>query len=73
MTRIGALYQGNHRCEFRVWAPLLRQLGLRIVAGPGERDLSLERDEAGYWQATVEDVPPGGRYWYMLEGSSGSP
>ena len=72
MTRIGALYQGNNRCEFRVWAPRLRQLGLRI-AGPGERDLSLEKDEAGYWQTTVDEVPPGSRYWYMLEGGTKRP
>jgi len=69
LTRIGASYQGNDRCEFRVWAPVLRQLGLRIV-GPGERDLSLEKGEAGYWQTTVDDVPPGSRYWYLLEGST---
>jgi maltooligosyltrehalose trehalohydrolase len=69
---VGALYQGNGRCEFRVWAPLLRQLGLRIL-GPGERDLSLEKDEAGYWQTTVDEVPPGSRYWYMLEGSTRRP
>ncbi len=69
MTRIGALYEDGNRCEFRLWAPLAQQIGLRIV-GPGERDLSLEKDEAGYWQTTVEDVPPGSRYWYMLEGST---
>ncbi len=72
MTRIGALYQGNNRCEFRVWAPVLGRLGLRI-AGPGERDLSLAQDEAGYWQTTVDEVPPGSRYWYVLEGSTQRP
>ena len=72
MTRIGALYQGNHRCEFRVWAPLLRQISLRI-ASPRERDLSLEEDEGGYWQAAVDEVPPGSRYWYILEGNTKRP
>jgi maltooligosyltrehalose trehalohydrolase len=72
LTRIGALYQGDNRCEFRVWAPLTRQLALRI-AGPGERDLSLGKDEAGYWQTTVDDVPPGSRYWWMLEGGPERP
>ncbi len=72
MTRVGALYQGNDRCEFRVWAPLARQIGLRI-AGPGERDLPLEKDEAGYWQTTADDMPPGSRYWYMLEGGRKRP
>lgn len=72
MTRVGALYQGNDRCEFRVWAPLRRQIALHI-AGPSERDLSLENDETGYWQATVDNVPPGSRYWYMLEGRTRRP
>jgi maltooligosyltrehalose trehalohydrolase len=72
LTRVGALYQGNHRCEFRVWAPQLRQLDVRI-AGPGEREVSLEKDEAGYWQTIVDEVPPGSRYWYMLEGSTKRP
>ena len=72
MTRVGPLYLGGNRCEFRVWAPLLRQIGLRIVS-PQERALSLEKDELGYWQTTVEDVPPGSRYWYMLEGSPKRP
>lgn len=72
MTRIGALYQGNNRCEFRVWAPELRQVSLRI-ASPAGRDLSLEKDETGYWQTVADDVPPGSRYSYLLEGSTKRP
>jgi maltooligosyltrehalose trehalohydrolase len=72
LTRVGAQYQGDNRCEFRVWAPLLRQVALRIVQ-PRERDLSLERDERGYWQATVDDVTPGSRYWFLLDGTTQRP
>jgi maltooligosyltrehalose trehalohydrolase len=46
---------------------------LRVLAGPGARDFPLEQDEAGYWQTTVEDVPPGSRYWYLLEGGTARP
>lgn len=74
MARVGASYQqGNHRCVFRVWAPLRQQVGLRVVAPPGERDLSLEKEDAGYWQITLEDVPPATRYWYLLDGSTKRP
>ncbi len=69
MTRIGAQYLGNNRCEFRVWAPLLRQVALRIVL-PKERELSLDRDDLGYWQTTVDDVAPGSRYWFLLDGTT---
>lgn len=72
MTRIGAQYLGNNRCEFRVWAPLLPQVALRIVL-PKERDLSLDRDDLGYWQTTVDDVSPGSRYWYLLDGTTQRP
>ncbi len=69
MTRIGAQYLGNNRCEFRVWAPLPRQVALRIIT-PNERDLSLDRDDLGYWQTTLDDVAPGSRYWYLLDGTT---
>ncbi|OHB67513.1 MAG: malto-oligosyltrehalose trehalohydrolase [Planctomycetes bacterium RBG_13_62_9] len=72
MTRDGALYQGNNRCRFRVWAPLLQQVALEI-AGPGGRDLPLEKDETGYWQIAPDDVPPGTRYWYVLNGGARRP
>ncbi len=72
MTRIGALYEGNHRCEFRVWAPLSPQIRLHLLS-PVERDVTLEKDEWGYWQATVDPVPPGSRYRYVLEGGTQRP
>ena len=72
MTRIGAQYLGDNRCEFRVWAPLRQQVALRIVL-PRERNLSLERDDLGYWQTTADDVPPGTRYGYLLDGTTPRP
>jgi hypothetical protein len=67
VTRIGALYRGDNQCEFCVWAPLRQHVSLRLI-GPPARDLPLEKDQAGYWQAVVDDVPPGSRYWYLLDG-----
>jgi maltooligosyltrehalose trehalohydrolase len=72
LTRVGAQYQGQGRCEFRVWAPERRQVGLRILT-PREQELSLEKDEFGYWQTTADEVVPGSRYRYLLEGTTERP
>ncbi len=55
-----------------MWAPLLQQVALRIIV-PKERDLSLDRDDLGYWQTTVDDVAPGSRYWFVLDGTTRRP
>ncbi|CAD5940198.1 Malto-oligosyltrehalose trehalohydrolase [Planktothrix tepida] len=65
--KLGANYLGENRCEFRVWSPLRETVSLKIVS-PEERLIPLERDEQGYWNATVENIPPGTRYFYQLEG-----
>jgi maltooligosyltrehalose trehalohydrolase len=69
---VGPLYHGDNRCAFRVWAPELRQVGLRILT-PHAQDLSLEKDDLGYWQTVVDNVPPGSRYRYLLEGTTERP
>jgi maltooligosyltrehalose trehalohydrolase len=72
VTRIGALYQADNRCEFRVWAPWPTRVELQITA-PRERMLAPDRDEAGYCQICLEDIPPGSRYWYVLDGDTKRP
>ncbi len=72
MIRVGANYQGGNKCGFRVSAPKLQRVELQIVA-PHERTLALEKDEAGYWQITVEDLPAHSRYLYILEGANRRP
>lgn len=62
---VGALYQGNGICTFRVWSPLVKEMSVRMLS----RDpvlVSLERDELGYWTRTLRDVRPGTRYLYRL-------
>ncbi|HEY9736865.1 MAG TPA: alpha-amylase family glycosyl hydrolase, partial [Trichocoleus sp.] len=65
--RIGAQYQGNNRCEFRVWAPLRNQVAVQIE-GTESRLVPLQPDEEGYWSATLDDAPAGTRYRYQLDG-----
>ncbi len=64
--RIGASYLGNGSCEFVVWAPLQKEVALKIVS-PGNELIPLARDERGYWKASARGVLPGACYFYRLE------
>jgi maltooligosyltrehalose trehalohydrolase len=70
--RLGARYLGHHRCRFRVWAPRARQVAVRIL-GPSERLLDMAAQPHGYYELTVDDVPPGTRYFYRLDGRQDRP
>lgn len=63
---LGAMYLGEGRCQFRVWAPLSKRVAVCIEA-PSERMVSLEKDGQGYHHAVVEDVEPGSLYVYRLD------
>ncbi len=66
-TTAGAEYHGNNNCSFTVWAPIAKQVKLRLV-GPGKkRTIAMERDDLGYWDKTVEGVAAGTRYYYQLD------
>lgn len=68
----GAIYLGNNQCDFRVWAPYLSQVDVHIVA-PEERLVPLERRKNGYFCRKVENVPPGTRYFFRLDGKKERP
>jgi maltooligosyltrehalose trehalohydrolase len=63
---LGAMYLGEGRCQFRVWAPLSERVAVRIEA-PSERIVTLEKDGQGYHHAIVQDVEPGSLYTYRLD------
>lgn len=65
MKRIGADYIGNGRCEFMVWAPLLKGVSLRLFHS--EEIVPMDRDASGCWKITMEGVSPGTRYLFRLE------
>jgi maltooligosyltrehalose trehalohydrolase len=65
MRRMGPQYRGGGRCEFRIWAPLLERLELRLVSGT-ERSIPLMKETDGSFAALVEEVRPGDRYLYRL-------
>jgi maltooligosyltrehalose trehalohydrolase len=57
--------KATRQCQFTLWAPLIQQVALHIVA-PIERIIPLHCED-GYWQGTVE-VEPDSLYFYQLEG-----
>lgn len=69
--KIGSRYLGNHQCAFTVWAPLLKQVAVHLVA-PEEKLIPLQQDQQGYWYGEAE-VEPGALYFYQLDGETDRP
>ncbi len=69
---LGAIYLGNHRCLFRVWAPLVARVQVRLL-DPDGRVVGLQPRPFGYHQAVVEDVAPGTRYFFRLDDTNERP
>ncbi len=57
---------------FRVWAPRCDSVDVHIVS-PFDKVVALERDEAGYFAATIDDVEPAARYLFRLNGGRERP
>ncbi len=68
----GAIYLGDNRCRFLVWAPLAGKVAVSVEA-PRKRVLPLERVERGYHRGVFEDVEPGSLYYYLLDGEKKRP
>ena len=70
--RHGALHLGEGTTRFRVWAPRASEVELRIKH-PERVGVFMQRDEAGYWEAVLENVPPGARYTFRIDGRPDRP
>jgi maltooligosyltrehalose trehalohydrolase len=65
MTQVGACYLGDGKCQFKVWAPLLKQVAVKIIS-PNEKLLPMMPAQQGYWQVSATEMEPGTRYVYRL-------
>ena len=65
--RLGAVYLGDGRCRFRVWASKRARVDLHLTA-PEDRVVPMTPTDLGYFEATLDGVPPGARYLYRLDG-----
>ncbi len=69
---LGADYRDDQHCVFTLWAPLLKQAAVHLVA-PTDRLLPMTRDASGYWHATVTGIEPGTLYFYQCDGETDRP
>jgi maltooligosyltrehalose trehalohydrolase len=70
--KLGSVYLGGNRCSFTVWAPQADSVDL-VITSSDERIVSLGKKDKGYYQATVDDMPPGSHYFYRLDGNGPRP
>ena len=64
LQKVGATYLGHQACRFRVWAPQIAPVGVRLLGT--DRLVPLEKSGRGYYEAIVEDVRPGDLYYVHL-------
>ncbi|MGH9537121.1 MAG: malto-oligosyltrehalose trehalohydrolase [Terriglobales bacterium] len=70
--QFGASVRNNASVEFRVWAPRLTDLAVRIL-GDNSRTVSMTRTPEAEFVATVPEVSEGTDYFYVLEGGRERP
>ncbi len=63
-ANIGASYLGGEVCRFRVWAPNVAPVGVRLLGA--DRLIPLEKTSSGYHEAVVENVHAGDLYLFHL-------
>lgn len=67
--KTGAIYLGDGKSEFIVWAPRAGRMGLKLSEDGAEnwRLVPMEADGSGYWRAFAQ-APPGSRYLFVIDG-----
>ncbi|WP_439625515.1 malto-oligosyltrehalose trehalohydrolase [Gemmata sp.] len=70
--RLGAVYLGDGRCRFRVWASRCERVDLHVTA-PVDRVVPMRPVGTGYFEVVLDGVEPGTRYLYRLDGGAERP
>jgi maltooligosyltrehalose trehalohydrolase len=71
-STLGARYLGTGRCHFRAWAPKAERVELHLL-GDNDRFVPLKRAPRDYYEAVLDDIAPGTRYTYRLDGADEFP
>jgi maltooligosyltrehalose trehalohydrolase len=59
--QVGALWQGNGTCLFRVFAPKAKRMRIRFPE-LGQPDREMREAARGYWELETKDIRPGTKY-----------
>ncbi|MBF0318857.1 MAG: malto-oligosyltrehalose trehalohydrolase [Nitrospirae bacterium] len=64
----GAYYTRDGRCRFSLWAPDFKSVELKLCLPEGSRYIDMdEKDEKGYWRATLDKISPDTTYMFSLD------
>lgn len=69
---LGAVWHGQDRCSFRIWAPKVEHIEVRLIT-PTERLIPLQKESYGYHSALVNDIPCGSDYLIRFDGKTEHP
>ena len=62
--KIGAVYIGDEKVEFCVWAPFAESI--EVVLKDTNKSLALTKNDQGYWCKTLTGIEPGTLYKFRL-------
>jgi maltooligosyltrehalose trehalohydrolase len=63
---LGATYIDHETYSFNLWAPIVHDVKLRLL-DPKERLIPMQPVDGGFFEARVEGLAPGTRYYYRLD------
>jgi maltooligosyltrehalose trehalohydrolase len=69
---LGATYIGNDTYSFRLWAPIVNDVKVRLL-DPQERLIPMQPTGDGFFQAHIEGLTPGTRYYFRLDDDKDRP
>jgi maltooligosyltrehalose trehalohydrolase len=64
---LGANYKGQGTYSFRVWAPLCREVDLKLRTRQGDVLLPMLKDDEGYFWIETNRATAGMQYYYLLD------
>ncbi|MDQ3291178.1 MAG: malto-oligosyltrehalose trehalohydrolase [Bacteroidota bacterium] len=67
---VGVNFTPSGEASVILWAPLLKNAAINVV---GKEKMPLTQQEFGYWQLTTNQIQPGDRYKFVLDGENEFP